>query len=705
MIALIIGVVVFYFVAGPSILDPRFIFWMEPGDPIQEYLGWELFRQGPWSFPVGKNPHFGMGASSSIVFSDSIPLLALLFKPFSAFLSEPFQYFGIWSLVCFVLQAILSWSFIGIFKKDLILQALGCILCLFLPAFLVRFGFQSYMLSQFLLISGLYLNFKTPVHRTFWWTLLLSLAGLINFYLFAMVFALWISNLADVWRAQKVAFRKAGINEILIVLACNLFLFWQAGYFSATGSSIVSNMYGTARMNALSIFDPVGWSVVLKTLLPRYGGFTNSRLESMHFLGLGIFFLMPFALWALYQGRAVLPVFLKNHAALVLMLVGLTLFAISNQVDIGNLKFVVPLPDIVLSLASILRSSGRMFLPALYAIVLGLIILICLYFKRKQALIILALACIIQILDTSGAWGIKKSNIAGQASIPSNYSRLNTALIDPFWAEAGKRYENVLALLHRNPEGVIPFQWEPFAALAAKYHLQTNSAYLARIDESKVSEIRNQIESNILNGAYDLNSIYIIEDKRLVEVIKNLKNESDAFLRVDGYNVLAPGWNNCESCKPLALDKIWQNSIPTISTKPTYFSKTNSSFDTLIEAGGWCSPELWGTWSCKKTTELLFRNPTNFTPSHLTINLKALVTPTHPTQSVLLSINGMQIGSWTLSKWNKNVIKIPLNKIDLHQKLIRFEFSLPDAIEPKNLNMGSQDDRTLAIGLESISWK
>jgi hypothetical protein len=560
------------------------------------------------------------------------------------------------------------------------------------------------MLSQFLLISALYLNFKTPVHRTLWWTLLLSAAGLINFYLFSMVFALWISNIADVWRLHKGAFTRSGLNEILIILTCNLFLFWQAGYFAATGSSIVSNMYGSARMNALSIFDPVGWSVVLKTLLPKYGGFTNSRLESMHFLGLGVFFLVPFSLWAIYQWRAVLPVFLKNHAALVCMLAGLALFAISNQIDIGNLKFVVPLPDAVLSLASILRSSGRMFLPVLYAIVLGLVVLICIYYEKKGALIILVLACLIQILDTSSAWGIKKSNLAGQASIPSNYSRLNTALIDPFWAEAGKRYQNVLTLLHRNPEGVIPFQWEPFAALAAKYQLQTNSAYLARIDESKVSEIRNRIKGNILSGAYDPNSIYIIEDKRLIDVIKNLKKDSDAFLRIDGYNVLAPNWNNCEACKSLALEKIWGNYIPKISTTPTYFSKTNPSFDTLIEAGGWCAPEPWGVWSCSKTTELLFSNPKNITSNHLTIRLKALVTPEHPTQSIQISINGLQMGLWTLTNWNNNVIQIPLSKIDLRQRLIQIEFSLPNAIEPKNLNMGSQDDRMLAIGLESISW-
>ena len=690
--------------AGPAILDPRFIFWMEPGDPIQEYLGWELFRQGPWLFPLGKNPHFGMGASSSIVFSDSMPLLAFLFKPFRAYLSEPFQYFGIWSLVCFLLQALLSWNFIGLFKKDHALQALGCVLCLFLPVFLVRFGFQTYMLSQFLLIAGLYLNFKITIHRTFWWTLLLSTAGLINFYLFAMVFALWAANLGDYSRTHKTANHKLLLREMLIVISCVAFLFWQAGYFVASGSSIISNMYGTARMNVLSIFDPVGWSVALKTLLPKYGGFTNSRLESMHFLGLGVFFLIPFSLWALYQRRTLMSAFLNNHVILAIMLIALTLFAISNQIDIGNQKFEIPLPDVVLSLASILRSSGRMFLPVLYSIVLSFVVLICLYFKKMQALIILTIACLIQVLDTSDAWNTKKSTLAGQAGTPSNYSRLNTALIDPFWEEAGKRYQHVLTLLHRNPEGVIPFQWEQFAALAAKYQLQTNSVYLARIDENKVSEIRDQIKKSIVSGMYDAKSLYIIEDARLIEVIKNLRNESDAILRVDGYNVLAPNWNNCEACRSLTLDKSWTNHIPVISNSPTYLSKTNHSFDTLIEAGGWCSPEPWGAWSCNKTTELLFRNPTNFTPSQLTINLKALVTPAHPTQSVFLSINGMQMGSWTLTKWNDNIISIPLGKIDLRQKLLRIEFSLPDAIEPKNLNMDSQDDRMLAIGLEFIRW-
>ena len=117
IIPVIIGIAVFYIIGGNYLIDPKFIFWIKWGDPNQEYLGWEFFRQAPWSLPIGKNPYFGMDASTSIVYSDSIPLLAIFFKIARSYLSEPFQYFGLWSLLCFILQGVVVWQLIGIFIK------------------------------------------------------------------------------------------------------------------------------------------------------------------------------------------------------------------------------------------------------------------------------------------------------------------------------------------------------------------------------------------------------------------------------------------------------------------------------------------------------------------------------------------------------------------------------------------------------------
>lgn len=104
-VPLIIGIAAFFLLIGPRVLDPTNIAWLGASkDPANTYLGWAFFRQAGLSFPLGLNPLYGLGQSNSIVYSDSNPLLALLFKPFSQWLPVPFQYFGIWLLGCFVLQ-------------------------------------------------------------------------------------------------------------------------------------------------------------------------------------------------------------------------------------------------------------------------------------------------------------------------------------------------------------------------------------------------------------------------------------------------------------------------------------------------------------------------------------------------------------------------------------------------------------------------
>ena len=48
--------------------------------------GWIFFKNDIWHFPLGKNPNYGLDIATSIVFSDSIPLFAFLFKTYPPFL-------------------------------------------------------------------------------------------------------------------------------------------------------------------------------------------------------------------------------------------------------------------------------------------------------------------------------------------------------------------------------------------------------------------------------------------------------------------------------------------------------------------------------------------------------------------------------------------------------------------------------------------
>ncbi|WP_221178572.1 DUF6311 domain-containing protein, partial [Pseudomonas fluorescens] len=87
----LMGILAFFIVVGPRALNPMNIAWLDSGDPATHYLGWVFFRYSPWSFPLGLNPSYGLELGNAVIFSDSNPLFALIFKPFAALLPEPFQ--------------------------------------------------------------------------------------------------------------------------------------------------------------------------------------------------------------------------------------------------------------------------------------------------------------------------------------------------------------------------------------------------------------------------------------------------------------------------------------------------------------------------------------------------------------------------------------------------------------------------------------
>jgi len=62
-------------VVGPRVLHPTNIAWLDNDNMATCFLGWHVFRNSPWSFPIGLNPQYGLELSNSIVMSDSNPFL------------------------------------------------------------------------------------------------------------------------------------------------------------------------------------------------------------------------------------------------------------------------------------------------------------------------------------------------------------------------------------------------------------------------------------------------------------------------------------------------------------------------------------------------------------------------------------------------------------------------------------------------------
>ena len=134
-----IGIATFGALTNWKILNPLFVRWLYWGDPSTSYLGWQFFRKTPLiQFPIGASPNYGVGFASSIMFTDSIPLIAIPLKYLSFLLPHEFQYFGMWILAAFVLQAWFAWKMLSHFISNLPVLLFGVVLFTNAPTLIYR---------------------------------------------------------------------------------------------------------------------------------------------------------------------------------------------------------------------------------------------------------------------------------------------------------------------------------------------------------------------------------------------------------------------------------------------------------------------------------------------------------------------------------------------------------------------------------------
>lgn len=71
-----LGAAFFVTTFGVQILDVTYTDWlMAGGDLSQHYLGWRMFRQSAWHFPIGLMDNIVYPFKESVVYTDSIPFL------------------------------------------------------------------------------------------------------------------------------------------------------------------------------------------------------------------------------------------------------------------------------------------------------------------------------------------------------------------------------------------------------------------------------------------------------------------------------------------------------------------------------------------------------------------------------------------------------------------------------------------------------
>lgn len=541
-LVLVLGLFGFLTLVGYKVLDPTNIAWLNISDPSTYYLGWEFFRFSEWDFPIGLNPKYGLGISNAILYSDSNPLFAIFFKVFSDVLPEPFQYFGIWLLLCFLLQAYFANRLMGLITEDIFTRLLGATFFIFSPILNWRLHEKIGHLTiagHFFLLAALYLNLKelvNPRRNLLAWLALLIAAAAVNSYLLMMTGIFWAISLIrkPYWIRAEYKFTLAAIaiSMSLIMLTC-----WQVGYFTVSGDGlyIISDYFNYFRMNVLGIIDPgITEYGLWSYLIPDVPG-DNHQHEGFNFLGLGFILLLPLSIKPLWSMKYKWLEFLKKHTPLFLTLLMMIFISLSHKIGVGPWNFQLSLNESIVKILNIFRGHGRMFWPVFYFIYWAALALIINHYSKRVAVSILGVALLIQIVDTSRGW----LPVRNYFMMPAN-SSWPSPLNDPFWDSAAKKYKKI----YRAPGGNAIPNWVTFASYAGKYHMATDSVYLGRVSPEAQILSNTRAMNSITTGVYESDALYILDPGLLSMALINLNSYQDKLIYANGFYIIAPSWND-----------------------------------------------------------------------------------------------------------------------------------------------------------------
>ena len=168
-----ISIIFWLYLLGPEYINPLNQDWLYNGDLSIYQIGWNFFRDDLWRFPLGLNPNYGIYNGGSIVFSDSIPLFAFIFKLFESFIPDTFQYFSFWVFLCIYLQIFLSYKITFNYTGNFYYSLISSLFFLTSTIFIHRSGIHLSLMGHwlillyFLISISKTINFKDNKKKTF----------------------------------------------------------------------------------------------------------------------------------------------------------------------------------------------------------------------------------------------------------------------------------------------------------------------------------------------------------------------------------------------------------------------------------------------------------------------------------------------------------------------------------------------------------
>lgn len=367
--------------------DYRAVAWW--GDRAAGMIGQRYALAAPWSWPPMQADAL---AGVNTVLTDSLPLAMLLLKPFRAWLPQGFYLQEGWIALAWLLQPVtavyaLRGAGVRSWPGTLAVAALSL-----MPTLLARFGHTALCTHALILLAlGLYLRLVRTGQD--WWAVvpLLLASLLVHPYLMAMVAAVLLAGPLSLllagrpWRAATawLALSLTGTEVAAVAL----------GF----GGAPAPLGYGIFSMNLLAPLAPSRSTLFPDMAFDATGGQIG---EGYQYLGGGLLILLAVAGVLVALGRGGFS--WRRHGGLLLVLMGLTLFAASGTAYVGRYRVlhIEHIPDFVQQF----RVTGRFFWPVTYALLVWAVAVVARGLPSRAAALVLLVAVGLQAADMPKHW-------------------------------------------------------------------------------------------------------------------------------------------------------------------------------------------------------------------------------------------------------------------------------------------------------------
>lgn len=513
-----------------ELLNPMNVTWLlAESDSFQHFIGWDMFRRDEWRWPLGALPTLGYTMEGSIVFSDSIPLLAILLKAFHSTLPDPFQYVGLTMLCNLSLSGIASVWLVRRIGGGAVVACLFSLLVLGGTTITFRgptsLGHEALSAHWLILFCiGLAMH-KSLCGRFKSWAFLLILAVVIHFYIFFMLGVMWgVCAFYTIWenRADRKAISAIILKMSLTILLVSLVM-WAAGYFEFGVEVEGSAGFGIYSASFLSFFNPGNAELFLKG--PLFSGTSyffqgwsspvSGQYEGYSYVGIGMLLLWFLAFFLFVFGltkRGASQSEQKSMVGLPLWVSGLFLFlfSLSDRWVLGGWFWEFKYPGILSTLTQHLRSSGRMIWPLMYILAIASFCYLLRRITRRNFVILLSLFVLLQWWDSYPWFKYVRGNadalVKMHGDLPSSFTWLEDDSI--YSMTIGKKYLQYLP-------GDDMYNLKAASWLAARHDQKLNVAYYARVNPGILHENAKAETDRLKEGYTSKSTLYMLTNENL----------------------------------------------------------------------------------------------------------------------------------------------------------------------------------------------